>query len=294
MKHFVVVPAGLEPVELQAANWVVALGLVLDQLGKASSLGRLACETLPNGTVIAKDLHGSGRYVIHEQAFFPEETDEFRTLDPDDELEEIDAFEAWLQDIDESASTVFAAQAALAAAQAAVISESGSVLHLDEHGLRFVAASGPVAAELVGRYIPSDAGAAGFSVQHRQVMVLSDVAGSSRHYEEIDKVTGFTTRNLCCVPLVHGETVYGVIEVVNFPDDGTFGTESRERLERVANRLGRRFARGARPRLADATPPEDADDPASLEEVAVEALEPISVNDIALALPPGDISLLDE
>ena len=290
MKHYTVVPAGLEPEQIEAPNWLIALGRVLENNGRVGHLRRLACEVLPNGSVIVKELHGSDRYVVHETV--PEEAEEdFATLDPETDMGEIDSFASWLSDIDEAASPVFASQAALAAAQVAVPCDSASVLQLDTKGLRFVAAAGPIATQLVGRYIPSDAGAAGFAVQHRQVMVLYEVADDPRHYQELDKETGYKTRNLCCVPIVYDDVMIGVIEVVNFPTGEPFDANSISNLERVAYHLGRRISnRGPVAMLAAASPADDSfeegfSDPVTLDDIA---MEPISVGDVALALPDED------
>lgn len=290
MKHYTVVPAGLEPQQVEAANWLIALGEVLQSTGRVGQLRRLACEVLPNGSVIAKELHGADRYVVHETV--GDELDEdIATLDPDTDFVEIDSFASWLEDIDEAASPVFASQAALAAAQVAVPCDSASVLMLDTKGLRFVAAAGPIATQLVGRYIPADAGAAGFAVQHRQVMVLYEVADDPRHYQELDKETGYQTRNLCCVPVVYDDVMIGVIEVVNFPTGQPFHADSIGNLERVAYHLGRRISNRGPVATLSAASPVDEDsfegigDPVTLDDIA---MEPISVGDVALALPDED------
>lgn len=299
MPSFQVSPSGSGPIEVEADNWLVALGLVLKQLDRISDLGRLACEVLPNGTAIAKDLKGGARYVV--QAEVPEVAeydDPLRTLDPDVDLVEIGAFDSWLDDIAESGSTIFACQAALAAAQMVVPCDSASVLLLEDQGLRFVAASGPIATQLVGRYIPADAGAAGFAVQHRQVMVLREVGDDSRHYEQIDKETGYQTNNLACVPVMADETIFGVIEVLNFPEGLQYASGVDE-LERVAKRLAKRLAHGgplthryggASLSLASPAPEDALED--FIDGVTDEvSIEPISSSDIALALPAEDIDL---
>lgn len=295
MPTFEVSPSGSDPTTVEAPNWLVALGLALEAAGNATDLRRLACEVLPNGTAIAKDLQGGARYVVQPEAVDEPEDDPLRTLDPDADLTEIDAFDSWLNDIAEAGSTMFACQAALAAAQMAVPCDGASVLLLEPQGLRFVAASGPIATQLVGRYIPPDAGAAGFALQHRQVMVLREVGDDSRHYEQIDQETGYTTNNLACVPVMAEDGVFGVIEVLNFPDTFAYGTQGIDELERVARILGRRLKHagpltaGHRPTLAAATPaPDDfAEDERLLtDEITI---EPISSSDIALALPDEDI-----
>jgi len=55
---------GLSSVEVEAKNWVVALGHGLAELGRVEDLSRLACEVLPNGTVIARDIASGTGYVV--------------------------------------------------------------------------------------------------------------------------------------------------------------------------------------------------------------------------------------
>ncbi|MFT7517943.1 MAG: GAF domain-containing protein [Kiritimatiellia bacterium] len=285
------IPAGGEAIHVEGENWLVALGKILHSIGRMDQINRLACEVLSNGTVIAKDLQGTGRFVVHELS---SEAHRHIRRSPvaKSTFGHVDAtLEAWLADIDHAASSMFASQAALAAAQMAVPCDSASILQLDHRGLRFVAASGPIATQLVGRFIPADAGAAGFAVQHRQVMVLYEVAEDPRHYQELDKATGYQTRNLCCVPVLSADQVFGVIEVLNFPDGKPFTTQSVNVLKRIAQHLGRRLANsGPIPRMSDPTaPPESLEDPITLDDMAI---EPISVEDIALAFP-GDDTLDD-
>ena len=289
MKRFAIAPPGGEPLQVDAPNEIVALGLALEQLNLGATFERLAFERLPNGTIIAKDLRGGARWVIQSVV----DDDAPVTLDPDEDLQAIDAFASWLADIDGAASPSFAFQAALAAAQVAVPCDSASVLQLEALGLRFVAASGPIAPQLVGRYIPSDAGAAGFAVHHRQMMVLYDVGDDPRHFAEIDQSTGYKTRNLCCVPVMHADHVYGVIEVVNVLSGDTFNPKSMNNLERVAARLGQRLAQGApvaRARLSDPTVEWGGDEPSASDPVTLDdmSFEPISVEGVALALPADD------
>ncbi|MFK7929906.1 MAG: GAF domain-containing protein [Myxococcota bacterium] len=290
MKTFVVSPAGKKPVPIKAPNWMVALGEVLNDLHALDALQRLACEVLPNGTVIATDLKGGGRFVVQERLPVTSshplmDDDSMLTLDPDLDMVEVDAFGSWLADIDDAGSSVFACQAALAASQVAVPCDSASVLILEDAGLRFVAAAGPVADKLVGRHIPPHAGAAGFAVQHRQAMVLYEVPDKPRHYEAIDESTGYATRNLCCVPVLFDDLVYGVIEVLNFPTTEPFDGEGIAMLEKVAFRLGRRLAStmgvAQRARVALYS----SADPPSADEVT---MDPVSSPDIALALPDDE------
>ncbi len=65
---------GLSSVEVEALNWVVALGHGLAELGRVEDLSRLACEVLPNGTVIARDIASGTGYVV--QSMDTEEVDD--------------------------------------------------------------------------------------------------------------------------------------------------------------------------------------------------------------------------
>lgn len=284
--RYSVSPSKGDPIELVGPNGLVALGLALQELGELDSLERLACERLPNGTLIAKDLRGGRRYVVQDlDAGKVAASDQAPADDPD-------GFASWLLDIDRAGSSVAAYQAALAGAQVAVPCDSASVLQLDEKGLRFVAASGPIAAQLVGRYIPSDAGAAGFAVQHRQLMVLHEVSNDPRHFDEIDRATGYQTNNLCCVPVMRGDQVFGVVEVVNIPTGEAFNKDAMSNLERVAQRLAGRLHRGSPilSSLADPSRALEVDEDAYMEPETLDdiLMEPLSVEDLALALPADD------
>jgi GAF domain-containing protein len=55
---------GLASVQVVGRNWIVALGRGLEELGRADDLMRLACEVLPNGTVIARDITSGIGYIV--------------------------------------------------------------------------------------------------------------------------------------------------------------------------------------------------------------------------------------
>ena len=56
MRTFSVSARLLAPIEVTGENWIVALGKAFERLGIAEEVGRLACEGLPNGDVIARDV----------------------------------------------------------------------------------------------------------------------------------------------------------------------------------------------------------------------------------------------
>jgi PAS domain S-box-containing protein len=97
-----------------------------------------------------------------------------------------------------------------------------SVLLLDQDTgeLVFRAASN-VLQNLDGLRLPPGQGAAQWAVEHQQTLLLNDVAADSRFYPGIDRVVGYTTRNLMAVPLRVADKIIGAIEAVN-KRDGSF------------------------------------------------------------------------
>lgn len=93
--------------------------------------------------------------------------------------------------------------------------ESSSLLLLDEEAdeLEFKVATGDP--ELVGVRMPSTKGIAGEALKEGRPVVQDNVASDSRHYSEVDKAAGSTTRNLVAVPLILKDRPIGVLEAIN-------------------------------------------------------------------------------
>jgi len=100
--------------------------------------------------------------------------------------------------------------------------ENGSILLLDEESeeLVFVAVIGDRAEELTGYRIPADSGVAGWVNKTRKSALVPDVRKDERWISAVDQSIGFHTQSLMAVPLVLGDRVLGVMEVVNaLPED---------------------------------------------------------------------------
>jgi sigma-B regulation protein RsbU (phosphoserine phosphatase) len=78
-------------------------------------------------------------------------------------------------------------------------------------------------------------GISGWAAQHRQTVIVCDARNDPRFFRGADKQTGFVTRNLVCVPLVHRHELLGVISVLNAKDKPCFDAEDQELLESFAN-----------------------------------------------------------
>ena len=92
-----------------------------------------------------------------------------------------------------------------------------SLLLMDEReqALYFELAVGEGAEGLIGSRVALGEGIAGWSVEHRQPVVVSDVSLDERFAPRFDQATGITTVSLLAVPLLFGDKALGVIELVS-------------------------------------------------------------------------------
>ncbi|MEQ1507001.1 MAG: GAF domain-containing protein [Myxococcota bacterium] len=261
-------------VQVKGRNWLVALGRGLDELGRADALMRLACEVLPNGTVIARDITTGTGYVVQalqtaEDATalglvddhtveapmpLPEAPDPTMIVAeedadgepifelPADAISEIEPEDDPGIGILDAETAVAACQLALVRARERVGAESGAVIVLERGVMRFVAVHGPHARKLLGTRLPMGTGVAGFSMEKRRSVVLADAQTDPRHCGEVDALTGYVTREIAVVPLVHGERALGVLEVMNLPDGRRFGEDDLAAIRQLADALAIRLA----------------------------------------------------
>lgn len=94
----------------------------------------------------------------------------------------------------------------------------------DRQALEIKAATGPVAAEVIGLKLDMKRGIVGRVAREGQGVITHDTRQDPNFNAEVDKETGFFTRAIACVPLrSRGETI-GVLEALNpiggeFPQD---------------------------------------------------------------------------
>lgn len=248
MAQYDVAARGVASVRVDADSWLSALGLALEEIGRVDDLKRLACEVLPNGTVIARDVSTGIGYVVQradeippppeEDALTPEEDLEIELLDqPPSEIVPSDVL-----GLDDAVGVLEACEVALDRARASVPAESGSVLLVSGERLKFMAVLGPHADALIGARLPLGVGVAGRAMDQRRAVILTDASGDPRHYSEIDKKTGHRTRDMVCVPIVAGDKVYGVIEMLDLLHGGRFTHVHVRALRSVASALADRLA----------------------------------------------------
>ena len=81
--------------------------------------------------------------------------------------------------------------------------------------LTFIAVFGPTAARLLGQRIPATAGIAGRVYTSGAPYVSPDLANDPYFTGETDLESGFTSRTIIGVPVIVGESICGVLELVN-------------------------------------------------------------------------------
>ncbi|MDP2167999.1 MAG: HD domain-containing phosphohydrolase, partial [Thermodesulfovibrionales bacterium] len=68
---------------------------------------------------------------------------------------------------------------------------------------------------LVGFSMPKSKGIAGWVVDNAAAVRVNDARDDKRFYPHIDKLTGYETKSVLCVPLIMGSAVIGALELVS-------------------------------------------------------------------------------
>ena len=110
-----------------------------------------------------------------------------------------------------------AAQMALEIIGDFVPAEASSVATgtINDLHLTFVAATGPVSADITGQQVPLGAGLVGLCFDLGIPLRVIDVRRDDRHLRTFDEATGFDTRMVICVPVANEYGTVGVLQVIN-------------------------------------------------------------------------------
>ncbi|MEZ4318010.1 MAG: GAF domain-containing protein [Myxococcota bacterium] len=244
MGSYSVSSRGLSAVEVEAPNWISALGLGLEHYGKADDIVRLACEVLPNGTVIARDVQSGTGYIVMGLEPAEDLVEVEVDVEPLSEEHEVSSREALVAAIQDADSPASAASLALTLAREAIPAESGAVILEDRGYLRFVSVVGPHARRLIGVRLPLGTGVAGFAMEKGRVVVLDDAHEDPRHCGEVDALTGYTTEQIAVLPIRAEGRCFGVLELMNLGPGQRFDPERVKSLRTVADVLAERLAQG--------------------------------------------------
>lgn len=93
--------------------------------------------------------------------------------------------------------------------------------------------TGPVKDEILGMTVPRNKGIGGWVISYNQPFISNDVVESDIFWKDLS--TGFTTRNIICVPLrdASGEA-FGVLQAINKKDGESFKNEEVPVFESLA------------------------------------------------------------
>lgn len=93
---------------------------------------------------------------------------------------------------------------------------AGSIALVEPDGaLRFRTVHGPAAPRLIERTLPHGTGLLGWSIAHRQPVIVDEPTKDPRHASEIAIEAGVRPEHLMIAPLVDGEDVIGGIEIID-------------------------------------------------------------------------------
>jgi GAF domain-containing protein len=109
----------------------------------------------------------------------------------------------------------------------AIGAKDGSLLIPDEETgeLVFVLVQGEsTRPNLVGRRLPAGRGIAAWVAEHRRGTTVNNVPADERFYPELDVELDYRTSSMLAAPLLGGNRLLGVIEVVNKRDGRLFST----------------------------------------------------------------------
>ncbi len=132
--------------------------------------------------------------------------------------------DALLQSIVEAAGRIFGA----AAASILLVNEQEQVLE-------FRVAYGASNHDLVGTKFPLDKGIAGYVVMTGQPIAISNVRQDVRFNQDFAQSTGYVPTSILATPLLTGEHVIGVMEVLDKIDGASFGIQDMGLLGIFAN-----------------------------------------------------------
>ena len=130
-------------------------------------------------------------------------------------------------------------EVALYCSMEAVSAEAASILLLDEakENFRFYRVEGAAKPVLGVSTFPATEGVAGRVLETLEAEIVNDAQTDEQFYGQIDRQTGFRTRNMIAVPLVAGEELIGVLEVLNRANGSGFSADERLILVSVADEV---------------------------------------------------------
>src|SRR4030043_2061424 len=119
-------------------------------------------------------------------------------------------------------------------ATALVDAEAAYILLIDKNTLFVKSALGLDSKKVVGVSIPKTEGIGGWAIQSGEYVIVNDVKHDKRFSPVIDRLAGYETSSVLCIPLKVRAKVIGVIELLN-KTSGIFTPEDAESIFYFAN-----------------------------------------------------------
>ncbi|MBU4319743.1 MAG: GAF domain-containing protein [Nitrospinae bacterium] len=120
--------------------------------------------------------------------------------------------------------------------------DAGSIMLVEGDRLVFKIAKGSRSTNLPGLSIPKSEGIVGWAAENGSNVRINDAKNDSRFNPAIDKMTGYETKSLLCVPLKVKAGTIGILELIN-KEDGAFTHEDEELLSYFADQAAISIAR---------------------------------------------------
>lgn len=106
------------------------------------------------------------------------------------------------------------------------------------NGLKFVVVEGENSEKLKNHVLRPDEGVAGWIMSNRRPVIIDDVSKDQRFSDRMDNHTQFKTQSIIGVPLLSGDQVFGVIELINKIDGKPFTPYELKILNTIADFAG--------------------------------------------------------
>lgn len=89
--------------------------------------------------------------------------------------------------------------------------------------------------ELLWKRVPAGQGVAHWVAKNRRPAIVNDASSDERFDKGIDDANGFRTRSILAAPLLNGDNVLGVVEVLNKRDGAYFTLNDQNHLTLLAH-----------------------------------------------------------
>ena len=122
-------------------------------------------------------------------------------------------------------------------AESMFLCEAASIMLLDDDKahLYFKVATGEKGGVVTRYKIRLGEGIAGMTASTREPLLINDVASDKRFNSQYDKLSGFQTRSVLCVPMMANGELVGVVEVLNKKSPAGFTEADKGLLESLAS-----------------------------------------------------------